>query len=198
MKVRSIASPIVFCSLLVITGIVIGMLGLRVLTPDEKAELLSYLEVFMKGLFNPGLEPPVILRLSFMHNLKTILMIWAFGLAIVGAPLTCVMLFVRGFALGFSSAFVIGEIVPGGFWVFASGMLPHNLIALPALVLLSSMSLSFSIRLFKERPWVHGSLLRLGVNYTLRCALVAAFFLVSSFLEAFLTPYLLKTAALRF
>ncbi|HHY12043.1 MAG TPA: stage II sporulation protein M [Firmicutes bacterium] len=195
MKTRTIASPIVFCSLLLVSGIIMGILGLRVLSPDEKAELVSYLEVFMRGLSNPGLEPPVIFRLSISHNLKTIVMLWAFGLAMIGAPLTCIMLFIRGFAIGFSSAFVLKEVATGGLLVFASGMLPHNLVALPALVLLSSVSISFSVMLFRERPWIHGGLLKLSTRYTFRFALIALLLLAASLLEAYLTPFLLKTAA---
>ncbi|HHT84186.1 MAG: stage II sporulation protein M [Bacillota bacterium] len=195
MKTRTVASPVVFCSLLLVSGIIMGILGLRVLSPDEKAELASYLEVFMRGLSNPGLEPPVILRLSLAHSLKSVALLWAFGLAVIGAPLTCIMLFVRGFALGFSAAFVIKQVPAGGFLVFASGMLPHNLIALPALVLLSSASLSFSVKLFRERPWVHGGLLKLSTGYTLRFALMSLLLLASSLVEAYLTPLLLRKAA---
>ncbi len=194
MKKRTIASPIVFCSLILISGIIMGILGLRVLSPDEKAELISYLEVFMRGLSNPGLEPGVIFRLSLAQNLKTVVLLWAFGLAIIGAPLTCIMLFVRGFAIGFSSAFVLKEVTTGGLLVFASGMLPHNLVALPAIVLLSSISTSFSVTLFRERPWVHGGLLKLSTGYTCRIALVALLLVLSSLMEAYLTPFLLKAA----
>ncbi|HOP71407.1 MAG: stage II sporulation protein M [Bacillota bacterium] len=194
MKTRAVASPIVFCSLLLISGLIMGALGLRVLSPDEKAELASYLEVFMRGLSNPGLEPPVILRLSLAHNLKSVALLWAFGLAVIGAPLTCIMLFIRGFALGFSSAFVVQQVPQKGFLVFASGMLPHNLVALPALVLLSSVSLSFSVKLFRERPWVQGGLLKLAAGYTLRFALMSMLLLAASLLEAYLTPFLLRKA----
>lgn len=194
MKKRTIASPVVFCSLILVSGIIMGILGLRVLSPDEKAELMSYLEVFMRGLSNPGLEPGIIFRLSLSQNLKTIVLLWAFGLAIIGAPLTCIMLFVRGFAIGFSSAFVLKEVTTGGLLVFASGMLPHNLVALPAIVLLSSISTSFSVTLFNERPWIHGGLLKLSTRYTCRFALVALLLLLSSLMEAYLSPFLLKTA----
>ncbi|MGI6620097.1 MAG: stage II sporulation protein M [Bacillota bacterium] len=195
MKTRAAASPVMLCSLLLVSGIIMGILGLRVLSPDEKAELASYLEVFMRGLSNPGLEPPVILRLSLAHNLKTVALMWAFGLAVIGAPLTCIMLFIRGFALGFSSAFVIKQVPQGGFLIFAAGMLPHNLVALPALVLLSSLSLAFSVRLFSERPWVHGGLLKLSTGYTLKFALMSLLLLAASLLEAYITPLLLRKAA---
>ncbi len=194
MGIRTITSPIVFCSLLLISGIIVGMLGLGTLTPDEKAELISYLEVFMRGLSNPGLEPSLIFKLSLVHNLKNMVMIWAFGLAIIGVPLTCVMIFIRGFVLGFSSTLVTREIVSGGFLVFASGILPHNLIILPVLVISSSISISFSIMLLKQRPWIHGNLIKLALTYTLRFAAVSLLLVIASLTEAYLTPLLLKAA----
>ncbi len=70
MKKSTIVSPMVLCSLLLISGIIMGVLGLRVLSPDEKAELVSYLEVFMRGFSNPGLEPAIIFRLSLAQTLR--------------------------------------------------------------------------------------------------------------------------------
>ncbi len=192
MKKNTIVSPMIVCSLLLISGIIMGILGLRVLSPDEKAELVSYLEVFMRGISNPGLEPTVIFRLSLAQNIKTCALLWAFGLAVIGAPLTCVMLFIRGFAVGFSSAFVLREVASGGFWVFASGILPHNLVALPISVLLSAMSVSFSIMLVKERPWSHGGLIKLSTEYTWKFALIGILLLLSSLVEAYVSPFLLR------
>jgi stage II sporulation protein M len=195
MKKSTIVSPAVLCLLLMISGIIMGVLGLKVLSPDEKAELVSYLEVFMRGLANPGFEPGVIFRLSLVQNIKTCALIWAFGLAVIGAPLVCLMLLIRGFAVGFSSAFVFRELSSGGFMVFAAGMLPHNLLALPALVLLSSLSVSFSLTLFKERPWVHGGLMKLSTEYTWRFAIISILLGLSSLVEAYLSPFLLGKAS---
>jgi len=49
--------------------------------------------------------------------------------------------------------------------------------------------------LFRERPWIHGGLLKLSTRYTFRFALIALLLLAASLLEAYLTPFLLKTAA---
>jgi hypothetical protein len=84
-------SPIILCAALFAAGLAMGFLGLRVLSPDEKAELISYLEVFMRGVHNPGLDKAAIFRLSLEQNAKTALLIWGFGLAVIGVPLTCGM-----------------------------------------------------------------------------------------------------------
>jgi len=188
-------SPLLLMLVVFTFGLTTGVLGLRVLSPDEKAELVAYLEVFMRGVRSPGLDPKAIFRLSVEHNASTALLIWAFGLAVIGAPLTCVLVFVRGFAAGFGSMFLIREVSSGGLTMFLSGMVPHNLISVPAILLLSAMSVSFSIRLLRERPWNYGGLWKMIAEYTWRCFLVALGLLAASAVEAFVSPLLLSRSA---
>jgi stage II sporulation protein M len=193
-KIGSI-SPFVICVSLFVVGLLLGILGLRVLSPDEKAELVSYLEVFMRGLQNPGLPGNAIFKLSIVQNAKTAALLWAFGLAVIGTPLTCLLLLARGFAIGFGSAFVIKEVTSGGVAVFLCGMLPHNLFSLPVLIALSTLSLSFSLALVRERPWTFGGLWRMAASYTWRFALLSLGLVVSSLVEAYISPALLLRTA---
>ncbi len=193
-KIGSI-SPFVICVSLFVVGLLLGILGLRVLSPDEKAELVSYLEVFMRGLQNPGLPGNAIFKLSIVQNAKTAALLWAFGLAVIGTPLTCLLLLARGFAIGFGSAFVIKEVTSGGVAIFLCGMLPHNLFSLPVLIALSTLSLSFSLALVRERPWTFGGLWRMAASYTWRFALLSLGLVVSSLVEAYISPALLLRTA---
>ncbi len=189
-KVRDL-SPLILCLILFIAGLTMGILGLRVLSPDEKAELVSYLEVFMRGVQNPGLQPSAIFRLSIVQNLRTAVLLWGFGLAVIGTPLTCLLLLARGFAVGFGSAFVVKEVSTGGVAVFLCGMLPHSLFAVPTVLALSALSMSFSLTLVRERPWTYGGLWKMAAGYTWRFALVTLGLVASSLVEAFVSPLLL-------
>ena len=188
-------SPLILCLVLFAGGLTMGILGLRVLSPDEKAELVSYLEVFMRGVRTPGLEPGAIFRLSIGQNLKTALLLWGFGLAVIGAPLTCLLLVARGFAVGFGASFVIREVSTGGVAMFLSGMLPHNLVAVPTVVALSALSMSFSVALVTDRPWTYGGLWRMAGSYTWRFALLCLGLAASSLVEAYISPLLLARTA---
>ncbi len=191
-KRPSASSPLILCAFLFAVGIVLGALGLRVLSPDEKAELVSYLDVFMGSLRSPGIEPGVVFRLSLITNLKTALLMWGFGLAVIGVPLTFVMLLVKGFVVGFSSFFVLTELPTRGASVFLSGIFPHVIISIPAFVMLAAWSVSFSFALLRERPWAQGNLWRRAAGYTLRCTLAVAALILSSAVEAYITPHLLN------
>lgn len=188
-------SPLILCIVLLVAGLVMGILGLKVLTPDEKAELVSYLEAFMRGVQSPGLEPGAILRLSIAQNLKTALLLWGFGLAVIGAPLTCLLLLARGFALGFGASFIVREVSAGGTAMFLSGMLPQNLVAVPTVVALSALSMSFSLTLVRERPWTYGGLWKMAAGYSWRFGLLSLGLAVSSLVEAYVSPLLLSRTA---
>ncbi len=192
MRKSALFSPLILCALLFAIGIAMGAMGLRVLSVDEKAELISYLEVFMQGLHTPGLEPHVIFRLSLVHNLKTAALVWGFGLAVIGVPLTGLMLLLKGFVVGFSSSFVISEVTTDGTLLFLSGILPHTLISVPATVILATLSVSFSLTLLRERPWARGTLWSKTAGYTLRCCMLAAAMVIASLVEAYITPLLLN------
>ena len=74
MKTRTVASPIVFCSLLLISGLIMGALGLRCFLITE---LASYLEVFAGCQPGLGRSDPELSR----PNLKSVALLWAFRLA---------------------------------------------------------------------------------------------------------------------
>lgn len=189
-KVRE-SSPLILCVVLFTAGFIMGVLGLRVLSPDEKAELVAYLETFMRTVRNPGLEPGTIFKLSIAQNLKTALMLWGFGLAVIGAPLTCLLLLARGFAVGFGASFVTREVSTGGVAMFLSGMLPHSLIAVPTVIALSALSMSFSVALVRDRPWTYGGLWKVAGSYTWRFMLITLGLVASSLVEAYISPLLL-------
>jgi stage II sporulation protein M len=74
-------------------------------------------------------------------------------------------------------------------------MLPHNLFSLPVLIALSTLSLSFSLALVRERPWTFGGLWRMAASYTWRFALLSLGLVVSSVVEAYISPALLLRTA---
>ena len=195
MRKVSNMSPFIICVALFSVGVLLGILGLRVLSPDEKAELVSYLEVFMRGLQSPGLPGSSILKLSLVQNAKTAVLLWAFGLSVIGTPLTCILLLARGFAIGFGSAFVVREVTTGGVAVFVCGMLPHNLFAVPVIVALSALSLSFSMTLVRDRPWTYGGLWRMAGSYSWHFALLSLGLGIASLVEAYVSPALLLRTA---
>ena len=186
-------SPLLLMLVLFTFGLVTGILGLRVLSPDEKSGTGSIPRSLYAGVRGPGLDPKAIFRLSLEQNARTALFIWAFGLAVIGAPLTCILLFVRGFAAGFGSMFLLRKLPQAALTMFVSGMLPHNLISVPSLLILSALSVHFGSSP-EERPWNYGGLWKMVAEYTWRFFVVALGLLAASLVEAFVSPLLASLA----
>ncbi len=91
--------------------------------------------------------------------------------------------------------FLLREVASGGLAMFVSGMVPHNLISVPALLMLSAMSVSFSVRLLKERPWNYGGLWKMVAEYSWRFFVIALGLVLASAVEAFVSPLLLSRSA---
>lgn len=182
-------SPLALCVTFFLGGVILGFVGLKVLSPDERAELVSYLEVFVRGLDAATMEPSAIFRLSFIQNLRSAFIVWILGMAVVGAPFVCVLLAIRGFAFGFSSAFLIKEV--RGVFLFFSGLFPPAIIWIPTLIALCSLSVSFSAAILRERPWAYGGLWPKVGTYTLTFLLLGALLALSSAVEAYICPFFL-------
>jgi uncharacterized membrane protein SpoIIM required for sporulation len=79
--------------------------------------------------------------------------------------------------------------------MFLSGMLPQNLVAVPTVVALSALSMSFSLTLVRERPWTYGGLWKMAAGYSWRFGLLSLGLAVSSLVEAYVSPLLLSRTA---
>lgn len=186
------SSPLVVSIAFFVLGVISGAVATKSLDPMEKAELLSYLEVFLTNLNNPGIDSLSVLRMAVLQNTKTALLVWALGLTIIGVPVACALLFVRGFALAFSAGFLVAEGARGPLLVL-SGMVPHNLLAVPVLVLMVSYAVSFSVALVRDRTYMSSAQLWNQVfRYTAYWLRLSALFLLSAVLEAYLSPSLMR------
>lgn len=191
MREKSYLSPVMISSLIFATGVIVGALSLGVLSPDEKQELISYLGVFLGAAGKADLPALTILKMSLAQNLKTVALLWAFGMALVGMPLTGLLVLMRGFVFGFTTFFILRELPSGGAGLFFAGVLPHNLLGIPAFLLLSSLSMSFSTTLLRDRPWLHGGFFKMGLEYTWKLLLLSLILFSSSLMEAYVSPWLL-------
>jgi stage II sporulation protein M len=118
------------------------------------------------------------------------------GLSLLGLPLLLTLLFVRGFYWGFSFCCLIrAEPWLAGYLKAFLTMVPHNLIALPVILLMACAASNFSIQILQgqwegdrlNRSFFHSFLGQFG-NYLLLTAFLVLFSLGASLIETYLTP----------
>jgi stage II sporulation protein M len=186
-----------FTVLIFVVGVVIGALAVKTLPAEQKTELIGYLKIFFSGLtqdgtagVGKGMLGPVML-----NNLKTVALIWVFGFTIVGIPFVLFILFTRGFVIGFTVGFLVNEYVMKGLLFALASVLPHNFLAVPALLVLCVSSISFSLMLVKRKTQGKINLWYEAIGYSLLCLVMLAVMSCAALIEVYISPVFMKLLA---
>ncbi len=142
----------VLAMLIFLMGVVFGSLAVRVLPKSQEAELAEDLRVFFRGYGDIRQEAgKAVSRQALYNNLKTILIAWVLGLSVIGAPGILVLLFLRGFIIGFAVGFLVDEMAARGIVLAAVSVLPQNIFIIPAILGGCGASLAFAVALARDR-----------------------------------------------
>ncbi len=135
-----------------------------------------------------------ILYQSILDNvLKTAALLFVLGLTVIGAPLVLGIVFLRGFVLGFTVGFLIQETSLNGLILAAAAVLPpHNVVAVPAIMIAAGGALAFASTAFQtmcglSQRRIYGQLLSSGFICICSCLLLT----VAALIETYLTPVLI-------
>lgn len=179
-------------------GVVFGALGVNALDPAQKSELGRYLDGFFQILAGETVKtnPAQAWQKGAGINLRTAALVWLGGITIIGLPLVLALVFLRGFVVGFAVGFLVFQKGLRGVLFAASAILPHNLLAVPALFVLSVSAISFAIFAYRHRNEIPRLFLgREMAGYTAILLAVAGVLLAASALEAYVVPVLMRLAA---
>lgn len=120
--------------ILFIMGIVFGVLAANVLEKDQRADLLDYVDQGIHG--NQYTETNNYARQTITANIQTVFFLFFMGISVIGVPLALLLVFTRGFILGFSVGFLFQTMGFKGLILSLTGILPHNLLVIPGLLLM--------------------------------------------------------------
>lgn len=188
----------VFCLIIFTVGIVFGALAISALRDDQKAELIDYLQVFLRGLVRTG-QPQggtTVLQQSLGNQLKTAGFIWLLGLTVIGLPAVALAVFMRGFIVGFTVGFLVQQMgYKGIIFVFFS-VLPQNLLAIPAIIVIGASALSFSLLLVGARlQHRRFQFLEEFASYSALAFSACVALVCASLIEAFIAPVFIRLLA---
>ncbi|MGB9867054.1 MAG: stage II sporulation protein M [Bacillota bacterium] len=181
-----------------VCGTCAGAYCVRLADAEELEELSSYVSVFVGRLGSADFElsPLVTFYASVAQVLRTIFFVWLLGVTVVGIPAVWAAVFVRGFASGFSVAFLAEEMGVGGVVFAACAILPQSLFLVSGLVLAGTLATWFSWRILQQRK-AGRKMDFLGefMGYTSLFAACAALSLLGSLVEGWITPLLMKVGS---
>ena len=190
-----------FLILLFVIGIVIGALAVKTLPEEQKLELAAYLKIFFHGLHNgqvPALSQGELWHYVFLNSTKIVLVMWLLGFTIIGIPFVLFIIFARGFVIGFTVGFLTDEYAGQGVLFALAAVLPHNLLLIPALLVLGVAAISFSLLLLRRRGRMPGNLFYYAASYSLLCLVMYLVALSAGLVEVYISPVFMRYVALLF
>lgn len=174
-------------------GIGFGALAPQKLSPPQRADLSNFLANIYASVAQDDtaiLAKSEVFYQSILDNvLKTAGLLFVLGLTVIGAPLILGVVFLRGFVLGFTVGFLIQETSLNGLVLAATAVLPHNLLAVPAIMIGAGGALAFASNAFKtmcglSQRRIYGQLLSTGFIFICSSLLLTG----ASLIETYLTP----------
>ncbi|MDI6604218.1 MAG: stage II sporulation protein M [Thermoanaerobacteraceae bacterium] len=188
-KDNSILYIIVIMSLMI--GIASGAFTINTLNDIQKENIMKYIVSFYDILGHTQLNAINIFKQSILNNFETVFILWLLGATIIGIPFIFFIIGVRGFILGFSIGFLISEFKFKGILFALTAILPQNILILLVILFISVTSINFSLYILKNRRFNMKDLFSQFVSYTLIVYTAFAVMILSSLVEAYVTPYIL-------
>lgn len=183
-----------FTMVLLVMGVVFGAIVVNSLALSEKQDLYIYLKQFF-GQMSAGklASAHAMFTQSFTHNLKYTGFIWILGLSVIGLPIILILLFLKGVVVGFTVGFLVNQMGWHGMLVSLTSVLPQNLLLIPAFVVVSTASISFSIKMFRQLFRKKSLPIRpLMMRYSFLFLGIALVLGIVSLFEAYVSPVIMK------
>ncbi|MCY9664789.1 stage II sporulation protein M [Paenibacillus alginolyticus] len=184
----------IFVSVLFTIGVVFGAVMVNALSLEQKQEMTRHLGSFFHEI-NEGAEFDS--RQSFVQafgmHMKWILLIWLFGLSIVGLPLILVLDFLKGVLIGFTVGYLVGQMSWKGMLFALVSVAPQNLIVIPAILFCSVAAMAFSIYMIKNRFMSrNGNMYQPFMRYTTLTLLMGVFLFGAALWEGYISQLMMK------
>lgn len=189
-------SLFIFTTVLFIMGVIFGSFLIYSLSINQKQELISYISGLLYDISNDNWQnPDISFKYIFFDNAKYLFFIWFLGLSVIGMPLIFLIVFMKGLIIGFTISFLISEMSWKGFIFAVLSIVPQNLIIVPVFIVASVAGTLFSLSLIKGRGQKLLIYQQSFTSYSMLTLLLIGFLLLSSLIETFISPYLIKIIA---
>ena len=164
------------------------------MTSLEQNQTSSLSKLFEEGLvhFEKNFNFSTSARQAVLKNTVNLSKIFLMGLTIIGLPLVLVIIFTRGFVLGFTIEFLLQEKAWRGGLLALLTVLPPNLLSVPAYILGAVMAINFSLYLIKGSGQRKIKMSQCFLEYLLIMLSLAVLMLGSALIEGYFSPIFIK------
>jgi stage II sporulation protein M len=132
-----------------LAGIVFGSIGVTALSGTESSELSQFMDKLLANQ-PQSLDSAFLLQLA-REQFIIMAGIWVLGLTVIGTPLIYLIIFTRGFILGFTISFIIWVKGVWGLGLILISILLPAMAGIPLLLLGAGLATIFSFLLIKGK-----------------------------------------------
>lgn len=195
--VQEYSSIYSFIIVLFLMGVVFGAVIVNSLSFDQKDDLYYYLNQFF-GQVSDGkvAAPSDLFRLSFLHNVKFLGLMWILGISIIGLPIILILLFIKGIVVGFSVGFLVNQMGWGGFLLSFVTVLPQNFFIIPMFIFIAVMAVGVSLKLIRKifiKQNISFHIFPMLAQYVIAFVFAVGIISLAAGVEAYLSPTLMKS-----
>lgn len=179
----------VFLLVLVLVGVGSGTIFSLILNDGDKKLVTEYLNNFITSISNNKLEFSTSFFNTMIFTLGFALLIWIFGISIIGIVLILPFLFIKAFVLGFSIGSILINFKLKGIIVSLIYIVPHHVINILIYILVSAYAIMISYRLInsmKSKKAFDFKIFMSRYTFILGFSLVVLF--ITSLYEVFALP----------
>lgn len=194
-KLNNISSKKIylFLSIVFIIGLIFGSIFITILDEPDKNNVITQISSFFDQIKDNNIDYLKTLKNSVTGNLLYIVLIWLLGISIIGIPIIIIMLFAKGFMIGFSIAAIIVKYKIIGLLGAITYIFPHIILSLLTIFMISYYALRLSFNMLKaviERKNINFSEIINRYSFIMLIGLISM--VIASLIEAFISPYIIR------
>ncbi|HHT38679.1 MAG TPA: stage II sporulation protein M [Mollicutes bacterium] len=182
-----------FLLIIFIIGVIFGSVFLTILDENDKASVLNQVASFFNQIKANEINYLETLRNSMTANLLYITFVFILGISIIGIPIVIIMLFLKGFMIGFSLVTIIAQYKFIGVLGAITYIFPHIIISTLVILIISYYALNLSFNIFKaviKKKTINFNEIINRYSFTMLFGVILM--IISSLIETFISPYIIK------
>jgi stage II sporulation protein M len=189
--IREALPAYILLAAVLLGGIIIGVVAPTALPQAQVGEVQNFAATLINQVPTANINGWQEAFNCLLFNGGMLLLIWVFGVSVVGGFLSVPVLFYKGFTLGFSISILLSQSLSKGFVLVLLTILPQNLLLIPIFIFSVYQAVIFS----RDRLWrQQNSELFITVlgKYSQSFLLVAIILLLASLVQGWVAPLFLQ------
>lgn len=181
-----------FIITIIFLGVISGSIFLMMSSESDKVNVITQIETFFKNISTNSIDNGLALKNSLIINYLFVGIIWILGLSMIGIVINVFLTYIKGFLVGFSLASIFLAYKSKGILACILYAIPVQIINIIVVILLSIYSIMFSLNLLEIVNSKNNKTKLIIKKYFIILILCIILSFISSLLEVYLFPNLLK------